>query len=170
MIAEAGVKEARERKLNAWLVILVVIAMNIYSQLPIEGVLAKILKGVRLLRLGDDERSATAGAISQRRYQLGWQVMQKLFQRVCKPLATEATKGAYLFGLRLMAFDGTKEDIPDTPENVKKFGRHKGPNGASGYPKLQAVLLTECGTHAIVDAEQGRCYASERGLGMKLLR
>ena len=49
VIAEAGVKEERERKLNAWLVILVVIGMNIYSQLPIEGVLAKIMKGVVLL-------------------------------------------------------------------------------------------------------------------------
>ena len=118
--------------------------MNIYSQLPIQGVLAKVLKGVRLLRLGDgeEERGATAGAISQRRYQLGWLVMRKLFNRVCQPLATPQTKGGFLFGLRLMAMDGTKED----------------------------VLLAECGTHAIVDAEQGRCYASERGMGMKLLR
>jgi hypothetical protein len=172
VIAETGVKEVRERKLSAWLVILVTIAMNIYSQLPIEGVLAKVLKGVRLLRLGDgeNERCATAGAISQRRYQLGWQVMQTLFKRVCKPLATAETKGGFLYGLRLMAMDGTKEDVPDTKRNVRKFGRHKGPKGASGYPKLQAVLLAECGTHAIVDAEQGRCYASERGMGTKLLR
>jgi len=131
------------------------------------------LKGGRLLRLGrwrNDERGASAGAISQRRYQLGWRVMQALFHRVCKPLATAQTKGAYLFGLRLMAMDGTKEDIPDTPQNAKTFGRHKGPKGASGYPKLQTVLLTECGTHAMVDAEYGRCYASERALGLKLLR
>ncbi|MGQ0601084.1 MAG: IS4 family transposase [Anaerolineales bacterium] len=113
---------------------------------------------------------ASASAFSQRRYQLGVRVLAVLFRRVCQPLATANTRGAFLFGLRLMALDGTKEDVPDTPANARVFGRHSGPQGASGYPKAQTVLLCECGTHAVVDAEFAPCYASERSLALRLLR
>jgi len=50
------------------------------------------------------------------------------------------------------------------------FGRHRGAQGGSAYPKAQTVLLSECGTHTVVDAEFAPCYASERALGGRLLR
>jgi hypothetical protein len=170
VVDEAGVKERRVRKLTAMLTILVVIGMGLYSQLSIEAVMQKLVKGVRLLWGDWEYPTANASAITQRRYQLGARVMALLFRRVCQPLAQERTRGAFLFGLRLMALDGTKEDVPDTPENARVFGRHRGPKGDSAYPKAQTVLLSECGTHAVVDAEFAPCYASERDLGLRLLR
>ena len=37
--------------------------------------------------------------------------------------------GAFRFGLRLMAIDGTVEDLPDTPENAAVFGCHHSDRG-----------------------------------------
>jgi hypothetical protein len=129
-----------------------------------------LVKGVRLLWADWEYGVATASAFSQRRYQVGVRVVRRLFHAVCQPLATEHTRGAFLFGLRVMAIDGTKEDLPDTAENRAVFGRPRGSNGASSYPKAQTVLLSECGTHAVVDAEFGPCDASERALARRLLR
>ena len=170
VINEAGVREQRTRKLTAALTILVLIGMGLYSHLSIEAVLQKLLKGVRLLWADWEYPVANASAVSQRRYQVGVRVMRLLFRRVCQPLATSATRGAFRFGLRLMALDGTKDDAPDTPENVQVFGRHGGAKGKSAYPKVQTLLLSECGTHAIIDAEFAPCYASEHGLAQRLVR
>lgn len=170
VIGEAQVAEQRVRKLPASLTVLVVVGMTLYSQLSIEAVLAKLVKGLRLLWPDWEYPVATASAISQRRGQLGARVMALLFRRVCQPLAQANTRGAFLFGLRLMALDGTKDDVPDTPENAQVFGRHGGSKGQSAYPKVRSVLLSECGTHATVDAVFAPCYASERDLGQRLLR
>lgn len=170
VIRETGRKEVRARKLTARLTVWVLLGMCLYSQLSIGAVLQKLAQGLRLLWRDWAYPVASASAFSQRRYQLGVRVLALLFRRVCQPLATPNTRGAFLFGLRLMAMDGTKEDVPDTPANARVFGRHRGPKGASGYPKAQTVLLCECGTHAVVDAEFAPCYASERALALRLLR
>ena len=98
---------------------------------------------------------------------------RKLFNshsQVCKPIAKEETAGAFLFGYRLMAIDGTVEDVADTPENVSFFGRHSGGRGESAFPQLQGVYLVECGTHAVVDAGFWPIHTSERIGGLRMLR
>jgi len=69
-----------------------------------------------------------------------------------------------------MAIDGTTEDVPDTPANVRAFGRHTGARGDSAFPQVQGVYVIECGTHAIVDAGFWPCHTSERLGGLRLLR
>ena len=65
---------------------------------------------------------ASPGAICQQRQQLGVAPLSALFHQVCCPLATQEHRDAFLFGLRLMAIDGTAEDVPDTPTNARYFG------------------------------------------------
>jgi hypothetical protein len=113
---------------------------------------------------------AQASAFSYRRYQVGPRPLANLFHRVCQPMATPETPGAFLFGLRLMALDGTVEDVPDTAENVAAFGRQPGDRGDSAFAQIQAVYLAECGTHAIVDAGFWPCRTSERVGGFRMLR
>jgi hypothetical protein len=96
--------------------------------------------------------------------------MVRRFQRLCRPLATPQTRGAFLFGLRLLAVDGTTEDVPDTPANAAAFGRHRSARGASAFPQVQGVYLVECGTHAVVDAGFWPCHTSERVGGLRMLR
>jgi hypothetical protein len=109
-------------------------------------------------------------AIAYRRAQLGARPLVALFKQLCRPLASPDTQGAFLFGLRLMALDGTTEDVPDTPANAAAFGRHSSSRGASAFPQVQAVYLVECGTHAVLDCGFWPCHTSERIGGKRLLR
>lgn len=170
VVTEIGVAEQRKRKLPAHVVILLVIAMNLYTQESLTHVLVKMLKGLRLIWPDPEFVPASKGAITQARYRLGARPLVELFRRVCQPLATEATPGAFLFGLRLMAIDGTREDIPDTPANASVFGRPNGPRGAGAFPQVQCIYLAECGTHVIVDAGFWSCYTSERVGAQRMLR
>lgn len=169
-LAEEGVCEQRERKLNMVVTVLVTIAMNLYARISIDAVLQRMAKGLRYIWPDPDHDVAKANAFSYRRYQLGVRPLANLFHRVCQPLATPETRGAFLGGLRLMAIDGTVEDVPDTTENATYFGRHRGDRGDSAFPQVQAVYLAECGTHAVVDAGFWPCHTSERVGGFRMLR
>ena len=162
--------ELRVRKLTMVLVVLICIAMCLYTEEAIEDVLAKLMQGPRFLRPGDDIVTASKGAICQRRQQLGVAPMVSLFQEICQPLATSDTPGAYLFGLRLMAIDGTKEDIADTPANASYFGRPTTDRADGAFPQVLGVYLCECGTHAICDAGFWPCRTSEHPGGRRMLR
>ena len=153
VVADLGVEEQRTRKLPAVVTLLLCIGMGLFTNIALEHVLFKLVKGLRYTWPGDEDyQPANKSAISQARYRLGARPMVELFHRVCQPIATEETPGAFLFGLRLMAIDGTTEDVPDTPANVAFFGRHAGARGDSAFPQMLAVYLCECGTHVICDA------------------
>ena len=168
-LQETGVQEIRERKLNLVVVMLLTIAMNIYTHLSLGHVMRKIAQGLRFIWPDPDYPVAKDSAITYRRYQLGARPLVALFHRVCRPLATPETPGAFLFGLRLMAIDGTVEDVPDTPENVAAFGRHHGDRGDSAFPQVRGMYLVECGTHAVVEAGFWPVHTSERVGGFRVL-
>lgn len=170
VIAQEGVAEHRERRLTAALTTWLVIALHLFPTVSVSGVFRKLARGLRLLWPNPEVPLPSDSAIAYRRQQLGARPLVALFQQVCRPLATVQTRGAFLFGLRLMAIDGTSEDVPDTPANAKAFGRHTSARGASAFPQLQGVYLVECGTHAVVDAGFWPCHTSERVGGFRLLR
>jgi hypothetical protein len=170
VLAAEGRLTKRERKLNLLVTVLLVIMINIYTSDAIGDVLEKMAQGLRYIWPDPDYLVANASAITYRRYQVGARPVVALFHQVCQPLATSDTPGAFLFGLRLMALDGTTEDVPDTPANAAVFGRHLGDRGPSAFPQVQGVYLVECGTHAIVDAGFWPCHTSERVGGFRLLR
>ena len=165
-----GQQTERERKLNLLVTVLLVIMLNIYTTYSIGDVLEKMVQGLRYIWPDPDYVIPNDSAISYRRYQVGARPMVALFHQVCQPLATSATPGAFLFGLRLMALDGTTEDVPDTPANAATFGRHQSDRGPSAFPQVKGVYLVECGTHAIVDAGFWPYQTSERVGGFRLLR
>ncbi len=162
--------ETRERKLCMSMVVWVLIAMNIYSHLSIAQVLRKVSQGLRFIWPEPELEPANKSAFSYRRYQLGPGVLATLFQQTARPLATPATSGAFLFGYRLMAIDGTLDVLPDTPANDRFFGRATSDRGPSAFPQVRSVYLAECGTHAIVDVEFLPYCGSERAGGVAVLR
>ena len=144
--------------------------MNLFTQDSLDQVWVQRLKGRRFIWPDPPFVPASQGAVCQARYRLGAQPTVALLHRVCQPRATAATPRAFLCGLRLLAIDGTTEDVPDTPAHVYVFGRHTGARGASAFPQVQGVYRLECGTHAIVDAGFWPCHTSERLGGLRLLR
>ena len=170
VLAAEGRFTARERKLNLVVTVLLIIMMNLYTADAIGAVLEKMAQGLRYIWPDPDYQVPRASAVSYRRDQVGARPVVALFQHVCQPLAAPDTPGAFLFGLRLMAIDGTTEDIADTPANVAAFGRHESGRGPSAFPQVKGVYLVECGTHAIVDAGFWPVKTSERVGGFRLLR
>jgi hypothetical protein len=165
-----GACEQRERKLTMVVVVWLVIAMNIYTTLAASTVLRKLARGLRFIWSNPQVVLPKDSAITHRRYQLGARPLVAVFRQVCQPIATIQTQGAFLFGLRLMAIDGTVENVPDTSANAAVFGRHQSHRGGSAFPQVRGVYLVECGTHAVVDAGFWPCHTSERVGGHRLLR
>ena len=169
-IQACGAGEQRTRRLPALLVVWLCIAMNLFWDVSLSYVLVRLAQGLRLLRDSGIEALAGKSSISEARYRLGAKVLAVLFKRICHPLATPDTVGAFAFGLRLVAIDGTVEALPDTPANAAYFGRQKAARGDSAFPQVQCVYLCECGSHAIFDAGFWPYATSERVGARRLLR
>jgi len=170
VLAAHGPVGTRNRRLTPRAIIWLVIAMHLFSHCSLAHVFGHLVRGLRFLWPDPCYQLPGDAALSYRRSQLGAKPLVALFHSICKPMATLQTKGAFLFGLRVMAIDGTIEDVADTPENARAFGRHRGDRGEGAFPQIQGVSLLECGTHAIVDAGFWLRQCSERTGGLRLLR
>lgn len=173
VLKECQATEQRTRKLPAAFVVILCVAMNLYTNDCISHVFFRVLSRVRWL-LSDPMMASrvSKGALCQARYRLGARPLVTLFKRVCnKPLAEpESVPEAFLFGLRLMAVDATLIDLPDTPENVRVFGKRSSPRGRSAWPQARVLAISECSTHAVVEAGVWPHDFDERSAGMRLLR
>ena len=171
LLSECRAWEQRDRKLNMLTLIYEIMAFSLLPRHNSVEVLEELASGLRYV--WPDEKPfpmVTKGAISQRRKQLPVTVMRLLFRRSCRPLATIATKGAFAGRLRIMAIDGTTQDVAEWPDNALHFGRISSGPAASAFPQMRAVYLAECGTHAVTDAVLARCGASETTMAWELLR
>jgi hypothetical protein len=173
-IEASGTREQRRRRLPTHLVVTLVVAMGLWANASLRHVLAEVVAGWRERpagRRGPWQLPSTA-AIVQARQRAGARLLWKLFQTVAGPVATPATPGAFLGGLRLMAVDGTTLDLADTPENERAFGRPTTARGSqrSAFPQLRVVALIETGTHLICDAVLRPCRHSEVPAALRLLR
>lgn len=169
-IDECGARERRTRKLPATAVLLLCVAMNLYSEERLSHVFFRLASGMRWLLADPGAIRVSKGALCQARYRLGARPVVELFRRVCKPLSKPEAPGTLLFGLRPMALDGAPVDLPDTPENVRAFGKPGSSRGESAWPQARVVALCECPTHAVLDAGVWRHDSDERACGRRLLR
>lgn len=172
-IGNTAAKEERARKLPSSLVVCLVIAMSLWSNDSMTTVLKNLVNGLsrQWTKLGKYWRVPNSASISEARARVGCRVMSQLFERIARPLATPATPGAFLGGLRVMAVDGTVLDVPDSVSNARVFGypgaRHR---TRAAFPKVRLVMLIEAGTHLIVDALICPYRMGERARAKKLLR
>ena len=88
-------------------------------------------------------RMPSKSAIFQARQRLEVEPVERLFERGCVPLATEATPGASYRGWKLVAIDGTTLDVPDTADNDATFGRPGASRGASAFPQARVAGLRQ---------------------------
>jgi hypothetical protein len=159
----------RVRKLTLVLVVWVLICWHLYLRHSLGAVFLKLSSAERWLTQDEPEALPTRAAWTYRRKQLGVRLLRALVEHFCVPLATEDTPGAFAFGLRLMAMDGTLEDVNDTAANTQYFGRISQGKTSSPYPQLRCLYLVEAGTHAIVKVIAAPCQASEACLARGLL-
>lgn len=168
VLAETCRKERRSRLLPAHVVVYFVMALAIFRD-GYEEVMRRLTGGLMFMRAWrKDWAVPTTGAISLARERLGEAPVRVLFERVAVPVAAPGAPGAWLGSRRLMAIDGVKLDVPDTPANVAGFGR---PGGVTRrpFPQIQVLGLGECGTHAVVAARIATLAVGEREAAAGLL-
>lgn len=165
-----GKNEQRKRLLPARVVVYYVLALTLFYGDAYEEVLQKLVNGLRFLRSWRSEWTVpTTGAISKARDRLGPAPLKELFDRVAQPVAVPGRAGCWYRGWRVMAVDGVVLDVPDTPENLERFGKKPHRDGESAFPQVRIVGLAECGTHAIIAAAVDSWRTYERALTEQLL-
>ena len=114
-LAAAPRARRRCRKLPDRFMLLFCVLMGLYADTALPQVLRRIL-GPQVAGAA----GATAGALCQARYRLGARPVVALFRAACRPLATAATPGAFLFGRRLMALDGATTEDAEFPRQDRR--------------------------------------------------
>ena len=154
--------EQREKKLNMVAMVYWLIGLHLYPHLSQRAVYAKLVSGQRALRDDVAQSIPVKSAFSYRREQLGSDFMEELFATVAGPQATAETPGAFWRGMRLLAIDGTVESVPDTASNRESFCYSTDDSEShSPFPQARLVLVVECATHLICDAEISPCRQGE---------
>jgi hypothetical protein len=174
VLARTGRVQQRTRLLPARVVVYFVLAMCLFSGQGYEEVARQLTDGLARRRgwRGQWTVPSTAAIVKARR-RLGVEPMKELFTRVCRPVATADTPGAFYRRWRLTAIDGSTVDLPDTAANDAAFGRPARPGRGEpqvGCPQIRLVGLVECGTHVVFDAALGPVHTGERELAGTLLR
>ena len=170
VLAATGRRSQRQRELPAHVVVYYVIALALYMQSSYREVLRCLLEGIQWL-LHPTARLKVTGksGISQARTRLGVEPLKQLHDQVVRPIAVEATKGAWYRGWRLMSMDGSTLEVADERANDAAFGRPGAGRGQSAYPQIRFVSLVENGTHVLFGTQMGGYNTSELALAKGVL-
>lgn len=165
VLAAQGKASRRQRELPAHVVVYYVIALALFMQVSYREVLRCLLEGLTWL-LGPEQTVKVTGksGISQARTRLGWKVLRQLYDEVVKPLAVEATRGAWYRRWRLVSLDGSTLLVADEQANRQEFGRPRNQRGTGAYPQIRFVALVENGTHVLFGAQLGGYHTGENTL------
>jgi hypothetical protein len=124
-----------------------------------------------------DVPAPSSPGLAQARRRVGPAPLAALFARLRGVQAAPNAAGAFLAGLRLVSWDATLLDVPDSPANQAEFLACGNTRGRGAFPKVRLLQLIECGTHAVIDAAFGavseqvlaRRVLGSLGVGMLLL-
>jgi hypothetical protein len=170
VVAAAGKANRRQWDLPAHVVVYYVIALALYMQVSYREVLRCLLEGIRWL-LGPTAALQVAGksGISKARSRLGWGAVQQLHDQVVRPIAGQATQGAWYRKWRLVSLDGSTLEVADEAGNAAAFGRPGVSRGASAYPQIRFVSLVENGTHVLFGSQMADYNTGEITLAKAVL-
>jgi hypothetical protein len=156
-VAAAGRQARRsDGKLPPHVMVYFAMAMALFADDDYEEVAARLAGTLNSWECWDDSWSVpTSGGITQARKRLGHEPLRELFSQVAVPVAGQLTRGAFLGGWRLMTVDGFEWDAPDSRENAEAFGYAGAGPDRGAFPKVRVVTVSECASHAVVDAEIG---------------
>jgi len=152
----SGARERRRRLLPAAAVMVFVLGCCLFSDDAYGEVARKLAGWLGPLAGRPAWRVPGSAALARARRRLGIGPFELLFTRLAGPLAGLGTPGAAAFGRVLVAIDGTSLEVPCTPANVAVFGSPpSGRAAGAGYPQVQLVTVTACGTRGLAGAAIG---------------
>ncbi len=162
-------RDQRNCKLNPVLTVWIVLGLSLRREISYKNVLGWLLSGLRSRGLNVRRNLVAKGAITHARKRLGVEVLRGLFYAT-RDKACELA--ADFHGLITTAIDGTTMTMPDSPANLKRFGKPGGGRGQAGFPQARVVALVATAVHAISDLAFGPCGGKgtgERNLAMPLI-
>ncbi|WP_053729787.1 IS4 family transposase [Streptomyces sp. WM6378] len=165
VLAKTGRVQLRVRKLPSRVVVYFVLAMALFTEHGYRGVWACLVAGAGL-----PDVDPSAAALRQARRRIGSAPLAALFDEVKGAAAAADTPGSWWQGLRVVAWDGTGLQVPDSPENLAVCGRAAGKFGLGGFPLMWLTVLVECGTRTLIDAIIGPWKQSEKDQALLLCR
>ena len=170
VLEATGRGSRRQRELPAHVVVYYVIALALYMQSSYREVLRGLLEGIQWL-LNPTARIKVTGksGISQARTRLGVEPVKQLHDQIVCPIATEATKGAWYRGWRVVSLDGSTLEVADEDANDAAFGRPVAQRGKSAFPQIRFVSLVENGTHVLFGTRMAGYGTSEMALAKGVL-
>lgn len=149
-------------KLTAWQWIMA----RVYHELARSGNFSANVKTVTRITISD-------AALSQRAFSIGWKLIDEILPAVLRRLADISRHpGAFHGGYRLLAFDGTRFNLRNTPAinaRARKTACRKGA-GVPAFAHLLGVVIVEFGHHQPLAAAFGWQGEGELTLTHKILR
>jgi Insertion element 4 transposase N-terminal/Transposase DDE domain len=153
--------QARVRDLPSRVVVYLLLAGALFTEIGYQQVWARLVAGLEGLPVA----MPASSALAQARRRVGAAPLRVLFALLAGP----AVGAARWRGLLVCAVDGTTMFVPDSPANLGCYGRQAGTHGGSGYPMLRLVAVVACGTRTIVDAVSGPYRTGELSYAPQLL-
>lgn len=163
-LAATATASKRNRLLPAPMVVYLVVMLAFYAEVSVRENLGILLDHLRALFGRDRVKKPADSAVSKARQRLGAKPLAWLFAAVARPVGDRNLPGCFWRGFRVVAADGTAQDVQDTAENRERFGIHRNQHGKVGYPQVKAVVVIECGTRVPLACALGRNDAYEPGL------
>jgi hypothetical protein len=137
-------------------------ALSLYPEAAYEEVFNVVASGLSWGSNKPGPPTVAKSSISALRTKIGSKPLADLVQQCCKPLAMPSTHPqAFFAGLRVVAIDGSCQEVPDEAPNIQEFGHPGSRTGHASYPQARCAILVECATHAILAANIDRYRASE---------
>ncbi|MFE2493675.1 IS4 family transposase [Streptomyces scopuliridis] len=164
VLEKCGVRDKKSGALPAGFMVYFTLALALFQQDSYDDVAEQLVGSVPEL----SESIPNKSSFTRARGRLGPRVLETLFRELAGPLAPVGLKSAFYRGMRLAAVDGFVLDVPDTTANRAAFGGPVKNGQPAGFPQAWVVTLTECGTHAQVDAAVGGFNGGEPELAIKM--
>jgi hypothetical protein len=162
VLVDTGRVQQRVRRLPARVTVLFILALTLLSGQGYRGVWRELARSG-----GRWEPAPSTSALAQARRRIGVAPLAALFARLRGVQAAAGAAGAFTAGLRLVSWDATMLDVPDSPANAAEFIRSRNRKGGGAFPKVRLMTLIEVGTHAVIDAVFGS--DSEQVLARRLV-
>ena len=159
---QTGRVNLRRCRLSHEVMLWVVVAMGLFTNMPIRQVFKLCRRG----RCG--ERTPGRSSLCEARQRLGVEPVRQRHADLVRPWAAPDTPGAFDRGLRWMAIDGTVLDVPDRAAHAAAFQRASGGRGEGAFPQVRKVSLVEIGTHVEVALAIGGDQDGEQVLARQL--
>jgi hypothetical protein len=172
VLEKTGRNSRRQRELPAQIIVYYVIALALYMQVSYREVMRCLLEGLQCLFGPKFEiKVVSKSSISEARTKLGYEPIKLLHDKLVKPVASKATRGAFYRIWQVVSLDGSTFDVADTKENEIAFGKPAANKGVSAYPQIRFVSLVETGTHVLFASHMGGCRkASEQALARTVVK